>query len=185
MLKQSASDGSICAENKQTLEVFLLSLFSFFSTDAMQRYVMFGSSEAGHHCLWRLLAGVSVTEWGHWINAQLFLKGTERQGITSRNKRKHDVIQESTIYFKTCTLFSAQWLLNKSKPIIRQNSKISLGTVSHCKLEEDRWYGPLCVWAYSSPRLYVRCQFRHSNFLKVITESHNVFQHKLATNSSY
>lgn len=64
MLKQSASDGSICAENKQTLEVFLLSLFSFFSTDATQRYVMFGSSEAGHRCLWRLLADVSVTRWG-------------------------------------------------------------------------------------------------------------------------
>lgn len=98
MLKQSSSDGSICAENKQTPLVFPLFLFTFFSTDAMQWYVMFGSSEAGHHCLWRLTASVLITGWGPWINAWLFLKGTQRQRIPSRNKRGENMMLSKKVH---------------------------------------------------------------------------------------
>lgn len=95
-------------------------------------------------------------------------------------------------YFKTCTPRTAQRLLYKSQSIIRQKSNLSLcaviclfllfptascrGTVvqAHCVSGE---YSPL-------PR-YVRCQLRHSNFLKVIIESHNVFKHEFTTKSSY
>lgn len=110
---------------------FLKSLFSFFSSDAMQWCVIFGSSLAGHHCLWRLMASVLVTRSGPWINARLYLKGTQRKGITPRNKigEKTWCYPRKYIYFKTCTLYTAQWLLYKSKPIIRQKSNISLGTV--------------------------------------------------------
>lgn len=131
LLKQSSSDGAICADKQTPKVLFKKSLFSFFSSDAMQWCVMFGSSLAGHHCLWRLMASVLVTRSGPWINARLYLKGTQRKGITPRNKigEKTWCYPRKYIYFKTCTLYTAQWLLYKSKPIIRQKSNISLGTV--------------------------------------------------------
>lgn len=154
----------------------------FFSSDAMQRYVILCSSSAGRHCcLWWLMCCQCFSH-----HQSLHLKGTERGNPW--NKRGENMMLSMKIH-----------------PL--QNMDTTYGTILHKKTSSGTnlifppvlWYAfsycvPLlavggtvvqahCVIGVYSPlRLYVRCQLRHSNFLKVIIESHNVFKHEFTRN---
>lgn len=41
----------------------------------------------------------------------------------------------------------------------------------------------VCFWEFSPLCLYVRCQLRHSNILKVNIENHNVYKHEFSIKS--
>lgn len=120
-------------------------------------------------------------------------KAKKRKGIIPRKKRGENMmLSMKYIYFKTCTSHTAQWLLYKSKAIIRQKSNLSLGAVIFlfllfpivsCRGTVVKVH---CVFGEYPPlRLYVRCQLHHSYALKVIIESHNVFKHGFTTKSSH
>ena len=123
-----------------------------------------------------------------------YLKGTQETGesFPEIREEKTSCYPREYIYFKTCTPYTAQWPLHKSTTIIRQKSNPSLCAVIClfllCPIVSCRGtvVKALCVFGEVSPlRLYVRCQLRHSNFLKVIIESHNVFKHEFTSKSSY
>lgn len=121
------------SQNKQTLRLLLC----FLSSDAMQWCVI----------LVRRLARQDQDDGS--VHSCASEARTERKSLP-------EIREEQTwcykyIYFKTCTLYTAQWLLYKSRVIIWQKSNISLGAVICLFLlfpivRCSCCYGPLCFW---------------------------------------
>lgn len=76
---------------------------------------------------------------------------TERKSLPEIREEQTWCYPRKYIYFKTCTLYTAQWLLHKSRVIIWQKSNISLGAVICLFLlfpivRCSCCYGPFSFW---------------------------------------
>lgn len=156
----------------------------------MRWSVILGSSSAGHHCcLRRLQLSQCCSHEIRTVNKCMAVP----QRHTEKGESFPEIREDKTwcypwkyIYFKTCTSYSTKPTVIKAKWSSGKNlifPSVLWYAFSYCfPLLAVGAVKAHCVFGEYSPlRLYVRCQLRHSNFLKVIMESHNVFKHKFTT----